>query len=316
MASQRFVGIDISKAKVDVHCRPDGFSAQYKRDPAGLREMSRMLKNSGVVRIVVEATGGYERTVLKALVRQELPVVLVQPRRARAFATAINRLAKTDAIDAEILAIMAEAATQNDTPWSEPRPEFEVLQSLVRRRHQLVTMITAERVRMKQAHTPLERESIRRVVDLLVAERERLDEKLDDLVRADAMFKARSAVLQSVRGVGRVTAITLLAELPELGTIDRSSITSLAGLAPMANDSGSKSGKRRIIGGRGAVRSVLYMGVVSLTHRAGIIGEFYLRLVSRGKPKKVAITACMRKLLIHLNAVMRDARLAEAAVTD
>jgi len=314
MTTARFVGIDVSKDTVAVHCRPDGFAGTFRRDPKGLRSLLKELKGTAVKRVVVEATGGYERTVLKALFRACHPVVLAQPRRARAFATAIGRLAKTDPIDAEVLARMAEVAVCDDALWVQPTPEFEQLRALVRRRHQVVDLAAGEKARGHQSEVVLEQESIRMMVQHLVAERRRLEGLIDGLIAANEDLVGRVALLTSVCGVGPITAFTLLSELPELGILRRNSLVALVGLAPMANDSGKSHGKRYIVGGRGRVRAALYMAALSACNSNGPIHAHYSRLVERGKPRKLALTACMRKLLIHLNSLVRSAMKAEHAM--
>lgn len=304
------LGIDVAKATVDYATSDGSVSGQVPRTSAGLRRMLGALEGFVIHRAVVEASGGYERAVLDALFCAEIPVVLIQPARARHFAKALGRYAKTDSIDAAVLSTMAVFATDHCPLWSPPSAEASMLRALVDRRRQLVTMRDAERRRRHQApavtlagvvsHIEYLEERIKAVEVQLEAALAELEE-----------FRGRAGRLTSVRGVGLVTAASLLVYLPELGTLSRREVAALVGVAPIARESGNWSGQRFIFGGRGAARRVLYMATLAAIRHNPHIQAFFTRLRERGKKGKVAVVACMRKLLIHLNAELRRHRLLE-----
>jgi transposase len=300
------IGIDISKDKVDV-ASTDGWEAKFSRTPAGLKKLAEAVAERGPHRVVVEASGGYEQAVLVALYAASVPTVLIVPQRARHFARAIGKLAKTDPIDARVLARMALVAVDDAPVWAPLDEKLAGLRDLVFRRQQLVELVDAERKRKAQA-CGLARESVEIIVEALLKEQRRV-EKLIDAALADApSMKADAEVLESVKGVGRTTAATLLVTLPELGTLDRGEITALAGVAPYNRESGKWAGKRTISGGRVRARRALYMAALSAIRHNAHLKAAYTRLRSRGKEGKVALVACMRKLLIHLNSLMRTRR--------
>jgi transposase len=307
-----FVGIDIAKARFDAHFHcPDALATRDKAqrlklpcNPQGYDKLIETLRHLQLERIVLEASGGYETTLLALLQEAGLPVVAINPRQVRDFAKAMGRLAKTDAIDAEVLALFAERIRPELRPL--PDAAQRDLAELVARRRQIVEMITAEKNRLAQARSRDVRRRIDAHVEWLQQELRGADNDLGDLIRATPVWNAQAEQLRSVLGVGPVTAQTLVAELPELGRLDRRSIAALVGVAPFNHDSGTLRGKRAIRGGRADVRRALYMAALSASRRNPVLKAFYQRLLSAGKPKKLALTACMRKLLTILNAIVRD----------
>lgn len=307
MASEVFVGVDVAKAKVDVFCRGADVAGTFSRDEGGLARLAKQLSGLPVRRVVIEASGGYERLVLAVLYEAEVPVVLVQPGRARHFAKSMGRYAKTDVIDAQVLAHMA-AILPDDTPQWVPHPAAMVeLRALIKRRRHLLDMLDAERKRLQAADSPAASESIEGVITFLKSQVRDIESKISARLSEDEALAERAAVLQEVQGVGALTAVTLLAELPELGALNRKEIAALAGVAPITRESGTWSGQRFIYGGRHAVRRALYMAALAATRFNPHISSLYKGLVERGKPKKVALVAAMRKLLIHLNSRVREA---------
>lgn len=301
--NENVIGIDVSKAVLDVNRHGENRISQWDNDALGCRQLGEALAGFNVDLVVVEASGGFERRVFAELVQHGFPVAVVNPTRVRNFARADGQLAKTDAIDARTIAKFGYKM--------EPKPQQmrsaarEKLAALVSRRHQIVTMTTMEKNRLTTA-PDIAAKSIANHLDWLASELAQLDVAIDQCLAEDENWQQETAVLESVPGVGRVTVCTLLAEVPELGKLNRQKIAALVGLAPFNRDSGRKRGKRRIFGGRAAPRRVLYMGTLSATRHNPVIRAFYLRLLQAGKPKKVALTACMRKLLTILNAMMRS----------
>jgi transposase len=297
------VGIDVCKARLDVCILPQGETFAVANDPAGIESLLEQLREVRPELVVLEASGRYERPVAAAIASAGIAVAVVNPRQARDFAKATGRLAKTDRIDAEILARFAAAV--GPRPSVLPDEEAQLLQAILARRRQLLEMIVAENNRLKMAPEALVKR-IRAHIKWLEKELSRTDEDLDGAIGASTTFKDNEALLRSVPGVGPVLARTLLAELPELGKLDHRRLSALVGVAPFNRDSGTFRGKREVWGGRAPVRATLYMGALVATRHNPVLREFYGRLLSAGKPKKVALVACMRKLLIILNAVMRD----------
>jgi len=304
-----YVGIDVSKRSLDVCIlREDdrqegGESFVVSNDQEGVQEMLSRLEGASVELAVMEATGRYERLAATMLAASSISVAIVNPRQARDFAKAIGQLAKTDKIDAFVLARFARAVEPRTSVI--PEEKAVALQGILARRRQLIEMLVSENNRLKMASKPLAKR-IRAHVQWLEKEIERIDGDLDRAIEENAAFKANEALLRSVPGVGRVLSRTLLAELPELGEITHRRLCALVGVAPFNRDSGQRSGKREAWGGRAPVRAVLYMSALVATRHNPHIKEFYERLLSTGKPKKVALVACMRKLLTILNALMRD----------
>jgi transposase len=300
----RHVGIDVSKERLDVCSLPDGGTFSVANDRAGIDELlARLLEGVRPELVVLEATGKYERPAAVAVAAAGIAVAVVNPRQARDFAKAAGRLAKTDRIDAEVLARFAGAV--GPRPSVLPDEEARVLQDILLRRRQLLEMIVAEKNRLQMASEAVARR-IAAHLRWLEKELGRVDRELDEAVRESETWRANEELLRSVPGVGPVLARTLLAELPELGTLPRRRLCALVGVAPFNRDSGTFRGKRQVWGGRTPVRAALYMGALVATRHNPVIREFYERLLAAGKPKKVALVACMRKLLSILNAVMRD----------
>jgi transposase len=303
---ERFVGIDVGRDRLDVHIRPKGQHFVVANDEAGLAELLARLEPDPRTLIVLEASGGYERPAAVALLERGLAVAVVNPRQTRKFAQALGQLAKTDAIDAAVLAHFAEAI----------RPAARVvvdgttqqLQTLLARRRQLVVMKNAEKQRLGKAGDPLTRRSFKAVITSLDKQLQVIDKAIGRLIDADPALAEKLDRLKTVPGIGDVSARMLIAELPELGCATRHEIAALTGIAPINRDSGRYRGRRRIQGGRVEVRAPLYMATLVAIRHNPLIRPFYRRLRDAGKPAKVALVACMRKLLTVLNAMLRDRR--------
>lgn len=304
MKSQKaYIGIDVSKAGLDVAWQGEQKVTQYKNNAKGIAKMVAGFEGIEVGRIVVEATAGFEREAVKRMLQAELPVAVLNPTRVRRYAQAHGQHAKTDALDAHVLADFGKAIHPK---VSQLKSELEEQISLrVTRRRQLIAMQTEEKNRLTTAHAD-NLPGIKKHLAWLKTEIESLNQELETLAQSDPDLQERFSCLQSVPGVGQVTALTLIAEMPELGSVDRKQIAALAGVAPYNHDSGSRSGRRHTSGGRSSVRSTLYMAALSATRHNPKIKAFYERLLANGKEKKVALTACMRKLLVILNAIVRD----------
>jgi transposase len=296
-----YLGLDIAKAHVDVAVRPTGEVAQFPNDAAGHAALVAWATPRAPAGIVLEATGGYERAVVVALTAAQLPVAVVNPRQVRDFARSTGQLAKTDRLDAAVLALFAERVQPAVRPLSDAATAE--LAELITRRRQLVEMLTMERNRL-----PLVRTRVRREVQAHITWLERrvtaTDDDLRDAIEASPVWRVQEDLLRSVPGVGPVVSRTLLALLPELGQLNRKQIAALVGVAPLARDSGTWRGRRAVWGGRASVRRVLYMAALVASRRNPVIRALYTRLVAAGKPAKVALVACMRKLLTILNAML------------
>lgn len=303
MANAVGIGIDVSKSKVDV-ASTDGWSATYPQTPEGLKELAETVAARKPHRVVLEASGGYERGPLAALYAAQGPVVLIEPARARAFARSQRKRAKTDAIDARVLAHMALVGVEEDPLWEPLETHLATLRDVVLRRHTVVGIIDAESKRLTNA-SGAARESVARVLECLLKERKVLEQEIDALIASTLALKEKAEVLESVQGVGRTTAAVLLTAVPELGRLHRGAVASLVGVAPMNQESGTWTGQRRTQGGRVLARRALYMAALAAIRHNPHIKAFYARLKERGKPGKVALVACMRKLLIHLNNLLR-----------
>jgi transposase len=303
-AATCFVGIDVSKGHVDVHVRPDGTAFSCTTDPDGLANLITRLAPLQPQLVAMEASGGYEAVIAAALTEAGLPVAIVNPRQVRKFAGAIGRLAKTDAIDAGVIAHFADAIR----PAPKPMPDALMLRlrELLARRRQLVVMVNAEKQRLGKAADKLAQRSFKTILRSLEAERARIDRAIDTLIQQSPLFCAKQDLLKSVPGIGDIVARTLIVELPELGSVDRHQIAALAGVAPMNRDSGRYRGKRRIQGGRVEVRAPLFMACLTDIRHNPPLRSFYRRLRDAGKPARLAIVAVMRKLLTTLNAIIRD----------
>ncbi len=300
------IGVDISKDRLDVAARPDGKTAQFPNDPDGHRALIKWLAGFTVVRVTFEATGVYHRLFERTLDAAGLPMVKVNPRQARQFAGATGKLAKTDAIDAKMLAHMGQAC------GFEPRPvvsqAIDEMRDLLSQRDALIKDRVAALTRQKTAWQPLVKRQIAKRLKQVDADVEAIDRQVEKVRDADPQLAARAEILTSIPGVGEVTANALLVEMPELGTLEQGQAAGLAGLAPMARDSGNANGKRHIRGGRARARQALYMpALVSVRHNPEFKAK-YDALIKAGKPPKVAITAIMRKLIILANALLRDNR--------
>jgi transposase len=297
------VGIDVSKARLDVHVLPSGDAFAVARDGEGLAELVRRLEGLGAAVIAVEATGGFETTVAAAVAGAGLPLVIVNPAQVRAFAQAIGRRAKTDPIDAEVIARFVEAVRPEVRPL--PTAAEQLLADLITRRRQIVQMIGAEKQREKRQFQPRLKRSIARLISALQKELTELDRQIDDEIRGTPAWREKEDLLRSVPGVGPVVSRTLVAELPELGQLDRRQIAALAGLAPWTRQSGKWRGKSFIGGGRSSVRTVLFMAALVGARHNPVLKAFNQRLIDAGKPKLVALTATARKLLTILNMMMK-----------
>ena len=302
-----YVGIDVAKAELVVHSRPDDGRWVAPNDDAGVGALVARLRTAGPALVVLEATGGYELAAVGALAAAGLPVAVVNARQVRRFAQATGELAKTDRLAARVLSLFAERIRPAPRPL--PSDAVQALDALLTRRRQLVDMLTAERNRLGQtfgrAARPV-RDSLKAHIAYLERELRMADTDLSRAIRESPAWREQDDLLQSVPGVGRVVSLTLLAQLPELGRLSRKQIAKLVGLAPLARDSGTLRGKRLVFGGRASVRAVLYMGALVATKRNAVIRAHYQHLLAAGKPKKLALTACMRKLLTILNAMVKS----------
>ena len=298
----RFIGIDVAKRRLDVAERPSGAAWAVTNDEAGIAELVERVRRGGAIALIVlEATGGYEMPVVAALSAARLPVVVVNPRQVRDFARAVGRLAKTDALDAGVLADFG-AAVQPEVR-AVPDECTQALHGWVARRRQLLDMVTAEQQRLVLS-APAIRPKIQEHVEWLRRQLRDTDAELAQLIHDSPVWRARETLLRTTPGVGPVLAATLMAELPELGQLNRRQIAALVGVAPLNWDSGQQRGTRHIWGGRAPVRTVLYMATRAAIRCNPVIVAFFARLTQAGKPRKVAVTACMRKLLTILNAMM------------
>ncbi len=297
-----YVGIDVSKARLDIAARPSGERWRVANDEEGIGVLLDRLRGMRPALVVLEASGGYERPVVAALAAAALPVAVVNPRQARDFAKATGKLAKTDELDAQALAHFAEAVR----PEARLVPDEQAREfaAILARRRQVVGMLVAERNRLETSVSPV-RERIEAHIGFLKAELDELDGDLDRAIRDSPVWREKDELLRSVPGIGPKVSATLLADLPELGALDNKKLAALVGVAPLNRDSGVFRGKRRVWGGRATVRQMLYMAAVTAARCNPVFKEFYGRLVAAGKPKKVALTACMRKLLVVLNSMLR-----------
>ncbi len=305
-----FFGIDVSKANLDLFIVPTNKALKTSNDEKGIEEIVRMAKELKPLSIVVESTGVYQNSLVSRLIKEDLPVVVMNPRRIRDFAKAKNRLAKTDKIDSEIIALFAK----------EIKPEYrnfkdETLQeltALITRRDQLLSMITAEKNRFEVSHKSVKNDILKNIRSLEKHLR-RIDENIDNFLKKEGPLNHKSDILNSVPGVGKILSATLLAFMPELGFLNRKQCASLIGVAPFNKESGKYRGKQSIWGGRPFIRKIIYMAVLSGIRFNETLSAFYNRLILKGKPKKVAIVACMRKLITILNSMIKNDRIWDAA---
>lgn len=300
---ETYVGIDVAKARVDVATRPGGDVWSVDYDEQAVSELVSSLLAMEPTMVLLEATGGLEVPLVSALAATALPVVVVNPRQVRDFARATGKLAKTDALDAQVLAHFAEAVRPPVRPLRDA--DTQELNSLTTRRSQLVTMLVSEKNRLGRASHSV-RPSIQSHIAWLEQELSDLDNDLREALRRSPVWREKDDLLRSVPGVGEQLSLSLLAYLPELGTLNRKRIAALVGVAPFNRDSGPRRGKRSVWGGRIRVRATLYMAALSASRYNPVLRVLYQRLLAAGKPKKVALTACMRKLLTILNAMIRS----------
>jgi transposase len=298
-----FIGIDVSKATLDVAAHASGARLQVDNSEQGLKQLAEQLLQWGPELVVMEASGGYERLCAATLAQAGVPVAVVNARQVRAFALATGVLAKTDAVDARVLAHFAAAVRPAVRPL--PDGQRQALDEIMGRRRQLVGMLVMEKNRLAQARNAGVRRDIKSLIAVLEKRIDGCDGELQRQIQDSPVWRAQEDLLRSFNGIGPVNARVLLIELPELGRLDRKKIAALVGLAPIARDSGPHRGRRTIAGGRAQVRSSLYMATVAAIRSNAVIRAFYQRLRQAGKPTKVAIVACMRKILTILNAMMR-----------
>lgn len=298
-----FVGIDVAKAQLDVAARPTDDRWTVCNDDAGISQLASRLKALEPTLTLLEASGGLELPLVAALATEEIPVVVVNPRQARDFARATGKLAKTDSLDAAVLAHFAEAVRPPVRPLRDA--ETQALNSLAARRRQVMTMLVSEKNRLSAAAAIAVRPRIEAHIAWLEQELDDLDGDLRRTLHESPVWREKDDLLRTVPGVGEQLSLTLLAYLPELGTLDRRQIAALVGVAPFSRDSGALRGKRTVWGGRARVRDTLYMGALVASRYNPVIRDFYQRLLTAGKPKKLALTACMRKLLVILNSMLK-----------
>lgn len=301
---QIFIGIDVAQDRLDAHVFPSDESFAVRRDSEGLGVLVERLRRLDPYLVVLEATGGFEVTVAAAVAAAQIPLAVVNPRQIRDFARSTGQLAKTDALDAKAIARFAEAVRPQPRPV--PDAQARALGELVARRRQIVEMMTAERNRRRQLTSRRLIKSVDRLLAVLQKELSEIEQELDEGIRGTPAWRERDELLRSVPGIGNVVARSLIADLPELGRLDRKQIAALVGVAPLNRDSGKMRGKRTTWGGRAKVRCALYMAALVASRYNPLLKAFYQRLISAGKPKKLALTAVMRKLLTILNAMIRD----------
>jgi len=301
--AQVFVGVDVGKQYLDVAIGREP-PRRVGNDEAGIGELLAILRSRPPTLVVMEASGSYHRRLLASLTVAGVAAVAINPRQVRDFAKALGRLEKTDRVDARVLALFAERIRPEVRPVADE--QTELLEELLNRRRQIVEMLVAEQNRLKQVHSKAVRRDLEQHIAWLKKRLRDAEKDLDSTVSLNPAWHAKVELLQQLRGVGRVTAITLLCAVPELGKLNRRQIAKLVGVAPLCSDSGKHSGPRRIWGGRSDARAMLYMAALVATRCNAAIKAFYQRLLAAGKPKKVALVACMRKLLSVLNASMRS----------
>jgi transposase len=300
--TETYVGIDVSKDILDVAVQPRQQARKFENNDAGIKEVVTYLKKLSPTLVVMEATGGLETSLAAGVSAAGIPVAVVNPRQVRDYAKAAGKLAKTDTIDAQVMADFAEAIHPEPRPLSDG--QTQELKDILTRRSQLNEMMTAEKNRLYRARRPVS-DHIKAHIAWLEQELDIMNSRLNRFIQESPIWRENDNLLQSVPGVGPILSSTLLAELPELGRLNRKQIAALAGVAPLNRDSGKFRGKRTVWGGRAKVRAALYMSTLVATRRNAVIRRFYERLTAAGKAKKAAITACMRKLLTILNAMMK-----------
>jgi transposase len=303
MSSEAYVGVDVSKDQLDIKVLPSDETHQFSNDDVGISRFVNLLKRISASLIVFESTGGLEMSAVSSLIENHLPVVVINPRQVRDFAKATGRLAKTDAIDAETIACFARDIRPQIRPIKDEHTQH--LSALNARRRQIVDMLVAEKNRLYTA-PKANKKSIQKHIKWLERSLSDINEDIDKTIKKSPIWRKNDKLLQSFTGVGPVVSATLLCDLPELGTLNRKKIATLVGVAPLNCDSGRFRGRRRIHGGRANVRRKLYMAAVASIRHNPRIKDFYERLIDAGKPPKLALTACMRKILVILNAMMKN----------
>lgn len=303
MNSEAYVGVDVSKSSLDLNVLPSNQTKQFSNDDKGVTQLVKFLRKIDPTLIVFESTGGLEMLAVSSLVQHQLLVVIINPRQVRDFAKATGRLAKSDAIDAGTIARFARDIRPEIRPFKDE--QTQVLSALNRRRRQIVDMLVAEKNRLYTALKP-NRKSIEQHIRWLEKALKDINNDIDQMIKRSPTWRKDDKILQSFKGVGPVTSTTLLCALPELGSLDRKKIAALVGVAPLNCDSGKYRGRRRVMGGRSDVRRSLYMAAVASLRYNPMIKAFYDRLINAGKPPKLALTACMRKILVTLNAMMKN----------
>lgn len=304
MQDKLFVGIDVGKRRVDLAFVGLEEVHTFPNDDAGIASILELLRGRPVGKVVMEATGGYQRQLLASLLGEDYPAVAVNPRQARDFAKACGLLEKTDKVDARMLALFGERIGPEVRPL--PDEKVQELREWLLRRRQLVEMMASEKNRLQQATISRIKRNIQQHIDWLKKQLRETEKDLKEHMADCPAWDPRVELLEKEKGLGRITALTLIAEIPELGQLNRRQIAKLAGVAPLSHDSGLSKGQRRVWGGRRTVRGALYMAALVASRFNPTISVFYRRLLARGKPKKVALVACMRKLLTILNAIIRQ----------
>lgn len=297
-----FIGIDVSKATLDVAVIPSNEEASVANNEAGCRDLVVMFRSIKPKLIVLEATGGLQNQIAAMLIAEGLPVAIINPRQLRNFARATGKLAKTDRIDAKTIARFGEAIKPEPRPFK--NDDDQELTALITRRRQIIDMITAEKNRLGSSHVSVKKD-IKETISWLEKRLAEIDKDLSKTISQNKVWKEKAELLTTCKGLGPVVSTTLISSLPELGTLDRHKITALVGVCPFNRDSGKMRGKRTIFGGRAAVRAMLYMATLSAIRSNPAIKDFYDRLTKAGKVRKVAMVACMRKLLTVLNAMLK-----------
>lgn len=303
MSSEAYVGIDVCKASLDVKVLPSNEAQRFSNDDAGINRLIKLINRIDPTLIVFESTGGFEMPAVSSLIENHLPAVVVNPRQVRDFAKATGRLAKTDSIDADTIARFARDIRPEVRPIKDEHTQF--ISALNARRRQIVDMLVAEKNRLHTAPIP-NRSSIEKHIQWLERSLKDINDDIDKTIKKSPTWRENDKILQSFKGVGPVVSATLLCDLPELGKLNRKKISALIGVAPLNCDSGRYRGRRRIKGGRANVRRKVYMAAVASLRHNPVIKEFYDRLIDAGKPPKLALTACMRKILTILNAMMKN----------
>ena len=303
ISTQHYVGIDVSKEQLDVFSLFDNTTSQYANTQAGIRELVEQMKSLDQSVVIVEATGGFEMTLVQSLATAHVAVIVVNPRQVRGFAKASGRLAKTDNLDAQVIARFGEAIKPEPRPLKDS--QTLELSALINRRQQLMDMLIAEQNRLPLAAKPLQAQ-LKTHIDWLKKSLKALDRERDPLITQSPLWRAKVDLLRSAPGIGPITSASLIADLPELGHLNRHEIAALVGVAPFNRDSGRQRGKRSIWGGRAPVRNTLYMATLTATRCNPMIKPFYQKLIQAGKPHKVAMTAWMRKFIVILNTMMKN----------